>query len=291
MLRGGQYRRAIMDRRILALGALVLLAVAAVGLWQGWRRDAPIETAATDADSDSPLPVPPVPPRIAEGADYEQCLGMLALDPVGARDFAESWLPRGGGEGATHCLALARVELGSPAEGAKMLQDLAGSSRGPEAARAELFGQADQAWLMAGDAQRAYEAATQALTLSPMDADLLVDHATVAGALEQFDEARDDLTRALAIDPKRADALVLRGSAERHLNRLDLAENDVDRALVVDPDNVEALLERGILRQRVDDQAGARGDWERAISLEPDSATADLAQQNLALLDAGPDRK
>ena len=53
---------------------------------------------------------------------------------------------------------------------------------------------------------------------------------------------------------------------------------------------MEALLEHGILRQRVDDQAGARQDWERAISLEPDSATADLAQQNLALLDAGPDR-
>jgi hypothetical protein len=33
---------------------------------------------------------------------------------------------------------------------------------------------------------------------------------------------------------------------------------------------------------------GARTDWERAISLSPDSATADLAQQNLALLEAGP---
>lgn len=281
-----------MDRRILPLGVLLAAAVAAGALlaWDGWagRTAAPAELDARD--SDGPLPIPPVPPRIAEGAEYEQCLGMLANDPTGAGDFAESWTARGGGEGATHCSALAQVELGNTAEGAKMLQDLAASSQRPAAARAEVFGQADQAWLMAGNNPRAYEAATLALSLSPFDADLLVDHATVAGALDHFQEALDDLGRALEIDPKRSDALVLRGSAQRHLGHLDLAEADVGRALLLDPDNVEALLERGILRQRVNDQAGARSDWERAISLEPDSATADLAQQDLALLEAGPDR-
>jgi tetratricopeptide (TPR) repeat protein len=280
-----------MDRRIAAFGVLGVVALAGAGAWWMWKpTDLPADSATEAVDSDGPLPVPPVPPRIAEGADYEKCLAMLTNDPSGARDFAEAWLPRGGGDAATHCLALARVELGDPAEGAKMLQDLAAHSRGPAAARAEIFGQADQAWLMAGDNQRAYEAATLALTLSPADADLLVDHATVAGALDHFDESLDDLNRALDADPKRADALVLRGSAQRHLGHLDLAENDVNRALLIDPDNVEALLERGILRQRVDDQVGARSDWERAISLEPDSPTADLAQQNLALLDAGPVR-
>ena len=61
----------------------------------------------------------------------------------------------------------------------------------------------------------------------------------------------------------------------------------MDRAIAIDPDNAEALLERGILRQRHGDVAGARGDWERAIALAPDRATADLAEQNLALLEAG----
>jgi hypothetical protein len=32
----------------------------------------------------------------------------------------------------------------------------------------------------------------------------------------------------------------------------------------------------------------ARADWQRVLELAPDSATADLAQQNLTLLDAGP---
>jgi tetratricopeptide (TPR) repeat protein len=279
-----------MDRRIAVLGVVLLSAVAVGATWLERRAAAPDAARGADAD-DATLPIPPVPPRIAEGADYENCLAMLANDPTGARDFAENWLPRGGGDGATHCLALSRIELGDPAEGARMLQDLATNSHGPAAARAEILGQADQAWLMAGDDERAFEAATLAVALSPSDPDLLVDHATVAGALNHYDEALDDLTRALEIDPKRADALVLRASAERHLGNLDTAQADVERALLIDPDNVEALLERGILRQRVDDQVGARQDWERAISLEPDSTTADLAQQDLALLDAGPDRQ
>jgi regulator of sirC expression with transglutaminase-like and TPR domain len=75
------------------------------------------------------------------------------------------------------------------------------------------------------------------------------------------------------------------------MGQLDRAQDSLDLALGRDPDNAEALLERGILRQRHDDRAGARRDWERAIELSPDSTTADLAQQNLALLEAGPDRR
>jgi len=81
---------------------------------------------------------------------------------------------------------------------------------------------------------------------------------------------------------------VLRASAWRGLGRLAEAAADIDRALALDPDDPDALLERGILRQRRGDLDGARADWDRARALAPDSATGDLAEQNLALLDAGP---
>ena len=101
----------------------------------------------------------------------------------------------------------------------------------------------------------------------------------------------DDLTHALDLDPRRADALVFRGAAWRHLGHPELAQDDIDRAFAQDPENPDALLERGILRQRRGDREGARRDWEHAIALSPDTATGDLAQQNLALLEAGPDRR
>ena len=267
-------------------GLAVLLAVQAGSAW--WPGVGP---GMIESDSDEALPVPPVPPRIAQGADYERCLSMLNADPLGARNFAEAWIATGGGEGAEHCSALAVIALGEPDTGAEALDKLAGSSKAPAAARASVYGQAGQAWLMAGAPDRALGSTTMALTMTPDDADLLIDRSIAAGTLERYQDAVDDLTHALDLDPRRADALVFRAAAWRHLNHLDLAQDDVDRAFALDPDDADALLERGILRQRRGDRAGARADWDRAMQLSPDTATGDLAQQNLALLDAGPERR
>jgi len=277
-----------------ALTSIAVLAAAAAcggGVWWASTYDetaAEASEAPAPGEAATPLPVPPVPPRIAEGWRYEKCLGMLNDDAPGASAEAESWQANGGGEAAAHCLALAQVAMGNVQIGAEMLEALAAASSAPPAARAAVYGQAAQAWEMANHIRHAYDAATKALALSPDDPDLLVDRAVAAGALHRYQDSIDDLNRALEIDPHRYDAMVLRGSAWRHLGQLGLAQDDIDRVLLADPDNAEALLERGILRQRHDDLAGAQADWERAMRLAPDSATADLAQQNLALLEAGP---
>jgi tetratricopeptide (TPR) repeat protein len=276
-------------RRPVLLGGVILAVLAGVVWWQ-WPGPDP---ASSDSDSDTEevLPVPPIPPRIASGEDYERCLAMLGPDPTGAHDFADAWVATGGGDGAEHCLGLADVALGEADTGAARLDKLAQTSKAPASARASVFGQAAQAWMMAGEADRALASDTLALSMTPDDADLLIDRSVAEGTLEQYAAASDDLTRALELDPKRADALVFRAAAWRHLNKLDRAQDDIDRAFALDPEYPDALLERGILRQRRGDRTGARRDWERAVALSPDSATGDLAQQNLALLDAGPERR
>ena len=271
-------------RVILAAG--LLASVAAGAVWQ-LRGSEPTATEADLAD----LPLPPVPPRVAEGADYEQCMAMLTSDPEGANNFADAWVATGGGEGATHCLAMAKVALGDVAAGADMLEQLAGSSKAPDVARAAVYGQAEQAWLMAGDASRALGAATLAVSLSDEDPDLLIGRSVASATLGAYGDAADDLSRALELDGKRPDALVLRAAAYRHLGDLERAQDDVDRALAQDGDNAEAYLERGILRERNGDRRGARSDWLEAKTLSPDTPTSDLAEQNLALLEAGPDQR
>ncbi len=277
-----------MLKRLLIAAGVVAVLLVVVGLARLRLRPAADPPALTDVET---LPIPPLPPRIAQGDQYDHCLALLPDDPEGAESLAEAWQTTGGGDAAGHCLAIARIALGDPAEGAALLDRLADNSHAPGAARAIAFDQASQAWLMAGDATRAFASASAAIGLSPDTPDLLIDHALAAAALERWQDAVDDLGRALDAEPRRADALVLRGSAQRHLGRLDLAREDVDRALGLDPENAEALLERGILRQRRDDRAGARADWQEAIALAPDSQAADLAQQNLALLAAGPERR
>ena len=245
-------------------------------------------TPEPDAPPDSSLPIPPVPPRIAEGAQYETCLDMLATDPSGADAMAATIAAPAGAEAATHCHALAQIELGNTEAGAALLDGLAEKSTAPAASRAVVFGQASQAWTMAGQADQAYASATQALTLSPDDPDLRIGHAIAAIARQRYAEAADDLTRALDLDPKRADALTLRATAWRNLGHIPEARADIDAAALSDPDNPEMLLERGIIRQRLGDLAGARTDWQRTTELAADTPTADLAQQDLDLLQAGP---
>lgn len=285
-----------MERRNkILLGGVAAGVVVLLGLFWAWHatRPPPPEEALM-------LPVPPVPPRIAEGKDYEDCLAMLTSDPLGAHAFAEAWEATGGGVGATHCLALSEIALGNAETGAGMLEQLGAANPAPDAARphapipgasrAIILGQAVQAWLMAGDASHAFGDATLALMLSPDDPDLLIDRSVAAATLERYQDAVTDLDHALALDPHRADALVYRAAAWRELGDLTRAEENIEEALALDPDNADALLERGILRQRYGDLSGARADWQRAETLAPDTPTSDLAEQNIALLDAGPER-
>lgn len=273
-----------MNTRAALLGGALLLLAASVAGWRLHGRAAEFVAAAPN------LPIPPVPPRIADGPEYGRCLDMLATDPWAAAKFAEAW-QAAGGDGAAHCLALSTVAMGDADLGAAMLEQLAGASTAPAVMRAAIYGQAAEAWMAADEAQRAHTAASLALALSPEDVELLIERATASAALNQHADSETDLSQALALDSSRTDALVLLGTAWRHLGRLDRAQDSLDQALSQDPDSPEALLERGILRQRHGDRMGARKDWERAVELSPDSATADLAQQNLALLEAGPDQK
>jgi tetratricopeptide (TPR) repeat protein len=243
------------------------------------------------AEDDDTLPLPPEPPRLADSPEYEACLLQLRADPEGALARATKWEEQGGGEGAKHCLALSLLSLSEAAQAAGRLERLASSSSASGPARAAVFAQASQAWMIAGDANRAYGTSTLALMLQPTDTALLVDRAVAAAALGRYREALQDLDVAVGQDGSRVESWAFRAAALRHLDRTEEAMRDVEHALALNPRHPEALLERGILRQLKGDTAGARADWQRTITLAPDSAAADLAQQNLALNEAGPRRR
>jgi tetratricopeptide (TPR) repeat protein len=271
--------------RTLLFGALAAAALAGLAA-TAWLLPASLSLETAE----EALPFPPEPPRLASGPEMDRCLGLLRTDPEEAIAYADSWTAEGGGEGAQHCGALALLALGNPAGAAERLEAVANRSRVGNAARAAVFAQATQAWLIARQPNRAYGSATLALTLSPEDADLLIDRAVALGGLRRYSEAVTDLDHALRVEPDRAEALVFRAAAWRQLDRPDPARRDIDRALEIAPENAEALLERGILRQLAGDPDGARADWERAVEVAPNSAAADLALQNLALSEAGARR-
>ena len=278
-----------------AVASLGLALAASVGVGSSFLLCGKLPRAAIAAvgdpgagSKDEALPLPPVSPRLAEGSDYDSCLRLLTDDPEGASAYADAWEATGGGEGAAHCHALAEIALGNAAAGAEQLQKLASTSTAPVLARVQVFAQAFEAWLTANDPAHAYEAASQAIALSPNDTELLIDRAIAAGSMGRYLDAIEDLNAALKIDPNRADALTLRASAFRHEGKVDAAMADVQAAMSIDPSNPDSYLERGILRQRQGDGHGAKADWQHVVELSPDTPTADLARQYLALLEAGP---
>jgi Flp pilus assembly protein TadD len=126
------------------------------------------------------------------------------------------------------------------------------------------------------------------LALTPQDPDLLLERALARLALDQVSGALADLDLAAVLDADRAETWIWRAAAQRRLENFRSAEDSITTALRLAPRNVEALLERGILRQLRGEVEAARRDWERVLELAADSPAADLAAQNLALIEAGP---
>ena len=222
----------------------------------------------------------------ADAATYDRCLKLAKQNPGAAQSLAQTWHERGGAHPADHCAAVALVGLKRYKEAATRLEALAQAmTTAPAGLRAEVFDQAGQAWLLAGDPARAYAAAGQALVLQPNDPELLLDRAEAAAAAGYYDNAVGDLDHVLKANPNRIEALIYRASAYRALKRLDPALADAEKALAQAPNSVPALLERGNIRRLNGDLAGARADWERIGQLAPGTQADMAARANLEHLD------
>ncbi|OAN47980.1 hypothetical protein A6A04_04255 [Paramagnetospirillum marisnigri] len=217
--------------------------------------------------------------------EYRTCLHLARTKPDEGWEEAIAWTSLGGGEPARHCAAVALIGLGKLEEAATRLEALASQSRAAPALRAEMLAQAAQAWLHAGQPEKALADLDTGLSLVPGQPDLLLDKAVVYAQAAHYPKAVEALSQVLKTQPNRVEAMVLRASAYRYMDKLDLAKDDIARALVLEPGVPDALLERGMIRRLEDNTAGAREDWLKVINAVPDSTAADTARRNLELMD------
>jgi tetratricopeptide (TPR) repeat protein len=289
---------AMVIKTSLHLSALLIVAIASGSADMSWsvaHAAEPRPAPASRLQRLARLEAPPVrQTRLATRkpvAGTNACLVLLASDPETAADAARDWAKHGGGDDAAQCAALSDIALGDTVGGAGSLDTLSQRGSSPAAHRAQFADQAMQAWLLAGNPNDALASARRAVALDPLDLGLLVDRGRALVAAGDPAGAVTDLSKVLATRPADRDALVTRASAFRRLERLAEARADIDTACRLAPDEPSALLERGILRERAGDSDGARTDWDRIVSLAPDTHEADMAQQDLALLDAGPSER
>ena len=222
-------------------------------------------------------------PGAAASHQYASCMDLARKWPREAMDAAKAWQARDGGAPARHCAAVALLGMGRHADAAGALQALADdrTDRRVDALRADLLGQAGNAWLIAGQPGKAREALDRALKLRPDDVDLLIDRGVALASLKKYWDALADLNRALVMSPRRAEALIFRAGAHRQVDALNLAEEDINLALRLAPSDPDALLELGLILKERGDKNGARAAWRELLGRSPDAATAALAQRYL----------
>jgi len=227
---------------------------------------------------------------IDHAARYRACMAMAEKNPALAFRDAVRWRDLGGGEGASHCAAVALIGLEQYREAATRLEELALDSKRAPQLKARVLVQAGQAWLLAGMAERAEAVATAALTLSSENAiienaAILVDRAQARAQLKDYKGALADLDASLKLHPSDADALVFRATAKRFLGDLPGAAEGIEAALRINISHPDALLERGILRRLSKYDKGAREDWLMVLSIAPTSGAAEAARANLEKMD------
>lgn len=189
-------------------------------------------------------------PAPADAARYQDCLAQIEVSAPATIIAAETWSFEGGGALAEHCAALAEIAAGDPAAGAQRLEEAA---QGADARRygllSEFWAQAGGAWFVAGQADRAETAFSNAINLREGDAELWIDRGVARLQLEAYDAAERDFSEALKLRPRDLEALKLRGRAAYERGDLVRAQADTDAALARAPQDVEALRLLGDIRE------------------------------------------
>ncbi len=224
---------------------------------------------------------------ISDSGAYARCIAEARRAPTDGLETASAWAALDGGAAAGHCQAIALLGLKRYVRAAERLERLAREINSGARIKAQILGQAGQAWLLAGRPRRAQGVFGAALGLAPDDVQLMIDRAQAWAALGDFAKAIEDLDRAHELAPLNADVLVFRASAKRQLKQLEPAAADLHRALIMVPSHPKGLLERGMLKRLKGDKAGARRDWLAAIEAAPGGGAAGTARTNLEIMD-GP---
>lgn len=225
----------------------------------------------------------------AQEEEYKSCLLLVKNAPSDAIASAQEWAKSGGGDPARHCEALAHIKLQEYDKAIAILEKLAkGQSPAHANIAADLYAQAAQASLKAGQVQRALDYQAAGLKLKPNNIDLLIDRALLLGSTGQYFDALDDLSRAKDLDGNRADIYVLTASAYRSLEQYDLASDALDRAIELSPKEPLAFLERGLLRKAKKDFKGAKEDFMKVQELAPHSSAAESAKKHIDELNKTP---
>ena len=233
-------------------------------------------------------PVPPAADTAVE-ARYRACAASVRTDPARAIEQASAWQAQGGGFHARQCLGLAYVALERWADAAALYELAARDADSAQAPyHADLWVQAGNAWIAAGDNTRALSALDAALATQNLSEELRgevhLDRARVLVQTGNLTGARQDLDRALQLVPTDPMAWYLSAALAQRRNDLTRAQADIQRALQLAPNEPDILLLAGTLAGLGGNMTEAERLYRLVVQRAPDSEAGRAAQASLDTL-------
>ena len=224
---------------------------------------------------------------------YRNCIALARTAPERAAGQAKAWLGEGGGVDAAQCHGLAWSAQEQWAEAAAAFDAAARDAESrQDRRRGDLWVEAGNAWLAAGDAARAgsaFEAALATKLLIPqLEGEVHLDLARAAMARSDPGGARAHIDKGLALVPKDAFAWYLSAALARRQNDLPRARDDIARAASLAPNDPAVLLEAGNIAGVSGEKEAALGLYARAARVAPDSDAGKAAKAALAANEGSP---
>ncbi|MBR0553440.1 tetratricopeptide repeat protein [Stakelama marina] len=233
-------------------------------------------------------------PLVTDQQRYSGCIQMAAENPIGAQSVAMHWRDAGGGFHALHCLAVAYANAEQWSDAAAAFGDAADAAQNAQdrAAAGQFRAQAGNAWLLAGDPDKARIALGAAVTAGVLQGDQLanahIDLARAEVALGDSATARTDLDAAIKAAPNNALAWLLSATLARRTGDMRRAQQDIAVAKTKAPQDPAVYLEAGNIAARLSDEAEAKAAWNKVVALAPASPQAASAKNALAQFDGAP---
>jgi tetratricopeptide (TPR) repeat protein len=225
----------------------------------------------------------------ADEARFRTCSELVRTSPERAVEAANAWRIEGGGFHARQCLGLAYVALDRWAQAAALYEEAArDADTAQDPRRADLWAQAGNAWLAAGEATRAVLALDAALATTNLTDELRgevhLDRARAMVSLGDDGGARRDLDRALQLVSGDPFAWYLSAALARWENALPRAQTDIARALQLAPDDPEVVLLAGTIAGQAGNMAEAERLYRQVAEGAPDSEAGRQARASLETL-------
>lgn len=220
-----------------------------------------------------------------------QCVALATSNAKLGEVAAVRWRGEGGGYRAKQCLGVAYANQARWDVAAAAFEEAARDSESSKAARsADMWAQAGNAWLAAGDSAKARRALDAALVTGTLSGDALgevhLDRARARMKGGDAEGARSDIDRALGEVPADPLGWLLSASLARIEGDDRRAAKDITEALRLSPDDPSIHLEEGLIAGTVGDDTAARAAFARVIELAPGTPLAEQARGWLGKLGA-----